>query len=95
MSAVVKSLQNRKRLPERTCVICREKAAKRTLTRLVRTGSGIQIDPGGKLEGRGAYLCDRKSCWERAVNGNILNKALRTTLSDDDRQRLLQAMPSS
>jgi predicted RNA-binding protein YlxR (DUF448 family) len=55
----------------------------------------VQVDPGGKMRGRGAYLCDDKSCWERAVNTNVLDKALKTTLMDEDRRRLLQAMPSS
>jgi hypothetical protein len=83
----------RKHIPERTCVVCRQKAAKRGLTRLVRTPSGLTIDPGGKMNGRGAYLCDRKDCWEHAVKTGILNRALKMTLTEDDRQRLIQAMP--
>lgn len=83
----------RKRIPVRTCVVCRTKDLKRTLTRIVRTETGIQIDRSGKMNGRGAYLCESKSCWEHAVNTNILDKALRTTLNQDDRNRLLQAMP--
>ena len=63
------------------------------LTRLVRTDAGVQIDPGGKMEGRGAYLCNRRSCWECAVNGTMLNKTLNTTLTNEDRERLQQAMP--
>jgi len=82
-----------KHVPVRTCVVCREKANKRALIRVVRTELGIQVDPGGKLNGRGAYLCDRASCWERAVTTDILNKALRTSLTADDRQRLQQAIP--
>jgi len=80
-------------VPVRMCVVCREKANKRTLIRVVRTELGVQVDPGGKLNGRGAYLCDRASCWERAVTTDILNKALRTSLTADDRQRLQQAIP--
>jgi predicted RNA-binding protein YlxR (DUF448 family) len=51
------------------------------------------IDPSGKRNGRGAYLCDDRKCWERALSSDILNKALRTTLTDQDRERLRQAMP--
>jgi predicted RNA-binding protein YlxR (DUF448 family) len=80
-------------VPMRTCVVCRDKTNKRTLVRLVRTESGVQIDPSGKLNGRGAYLCDRASCWERAVNSDILSKALRTSLTAEDRERLQQAKP--
>ncbi len=79
-----------KHMPMRTCVVCREKANKRALIRVVRTESGIQVDRTGKLNGRGAYLCERESCWERAASSEILSKALRTTLTADDRERLRQ-----
>jgi len=82
-----------KHIPIRTCVVCGEKGNKRSLTRLVRTESGVLVDPGGKIGGRGAYLCDKRSCWERAVNTNLLNKPLRTIITAEDRERLQQAMP--
>ncbi len=80
-----------KHVPVRTCVVCRDKAGKRTLTRVVRTLDGVVVDPSGKLSGRGAYLCDRESCWETAVKTDLLAKALRTPLTDDDRERLRSA----
>lgn len=58
------------------------------LTRIVRTADGVFIDLTGKRNGRGAYLCDQPACRERAATTNILNSALRTTLTEDDRQRL-------
>lgn len=85
--------RRRKHIPVRTCVVCRDKGDKRTLTRLVRTSQGLQVDPTGKLNGRGAYLCNRETCWQTAAQSNILNKALKMTLSDQDRNRLLQAIP--
>ena len=84
----------RKHTPVRTCVVCRKHEDKRSLTRLVRTDSGVVVDSSGKLNGRGAYLCDSGSCWERAVKTSVLAKALNTTLTDDDLIRLQQAMPS-
>lgn len=84
----------RKHTPQRRCVVCRETAAKRTLTRLVRTAEhGVQIDPTGKVNGRGAYLCDNPDCWERASKSDILAKALRTTLTAEDWERIKAAMP--
>jgi hypothetical protein len=77
----------------RTCIVCRQQTEKRALVRLVRTENGVQVDLTGRLNGRGAYLCDQSSCWEHALRGDLLEKALRTTLTDEDRDRLRQAAP--
>ncbi len=82
-----------KHVPLRTCIVCREKNNKRTLTRIVRTEQGVQVDPSGKLNGRGAYLCDQPGCWERALSTDVLSRALRSPLSAADRDRLYQAKP--
>ncbi len=79
--------------PIRMCVVCREKSEKRNYHRLVRTEIGIQVDERGKFPGRGAYLCDKPSCWERAIASDVLAKALRCSLQLDDRERLRQAVP--
>ncbi|MBZ0298799.1 MAG: YlxR family protein [Anaerolineae bacterium] len=88
-----KQLQHRRPTPQRTCVVCHEKHDKRLLVRVVNTAHGIQIDPTGKLEGRGAYLCGSSSCWDRAIQGQALGNALRMALTDEDRNRLQQARP--
>lgn len=77
-----------KHRPQRTCIVCRQKGDKRDLIRLVNTPDGLLIDPTGKREGRGAYLCRQAACHDRAMNTTILDKALRTTLTPDDRQRI-------
>jgi len=82
-----------KHVPQRTCVGCRILLAKRTLTRVVRQPDGIVIDSSGKLNGRGAYLHDQKSCWERGLKGGLAN-ALKVTLTAEDRQRLENHMAS-
>jgi len=86
--------QRKKHIPQRTCVVCRTRDNKRQLVRLVRTEDGVQVDPSGKMNGRGAYLCDDPRCWDRAVSTLILNKALKTVLTDDDKSQLQQVMPS-
>jgi predicted RNA-binding protein YlxR (DUF448 family) len=73
------------------CVACRERDAKRILTRLVRTGEGIvEIDPTGRRTGRGAYLCDSPGCWEKAIKGGLLTRALNTSLSAEAIETLRQ-----
>ncbi len=80
-----------KHVPQRTCVGCRQVLPKRTLIRIVRTSEGVRVDPSGKLAGRGAYLHDRQSCWQRGLKGALAN-ALKTDLSEKDREELLSFM---
>jgi predicted RNA-binding protein YlxR (DUF448 family) len=78
-----------KHVPQRTCVVCRETGAKRALTRVVRTTDGaIEVDPTGRMNGRGAYLCDKTSCWERASTTPILARALKAEITPEVQQRL-------
>jgi predicted RNA-binding protein YlxR (DUF448 family) len=61
---------------------------------LVRTADdGLQVDLTGKWNGRGAYLCARLNCWQRAWSSDILEKALRAPLTQADRDRLREASP--
>jgi uncharacterized protein len=80
-----------KHVPQRTCVGCRQVLTKRSLIRIVRSPEGIRIDPTGKATGRGAYLHDNRSCWERALKG-ALSHALKTEMTEQDREILLHAM---
>jgi len=93
---VVKKKPKRiKHVPQRTCVGCRETLAKRGLIRIVRTSEGLRVDPTGKIAGRGAYLHEQRSCWERAIKGALAH-ALKIELSDSDRdllQNFLQNLP--
>ena len=76
-----------KHIPQRTCVGCRKVLPKRQLIRIVRSPDGVQVDPTGKLAGRGAYLHDRRSCWERGLKGALAH-ALKVELTAEDRKRL-------
>jgi len=82
-------LKPAKRIPQRTCVGCRTVNSKRQFVRLVRTTDGrVQIDPTGKAAGRGAYLHERRACWEHALGQRELDRALRINLNDADRAAL-------
>jgi len=66
------------------CVACRERDAKRALVRVVRTPDGaVEVDPTGKKNGRGAYLCDRPECWGRAVETPVLARALKVEIGPE------------
>lgn len=90
---VKKQPQRTKHIPQRTCVGCRQVLAKRSLTRIVKTDTGIKIDSSGKLPGRGAYIHNQISCWQSALKGKLAN-ALRIELTEDDRFVLKEYMES-
>jgi predicted RNA-binding protein YlxR (DUF448 family) len=70
-------------------VVCREQDAKRGLIRIVRSPEGtVAIDPTGRANGRGAYLCHKPACWERATRADVLSKALNIELPADVRETL-------
>ena len=64
-------------VPVRTCVGCRERAAKSSLLRLVVTGDHVIPDPQAKLPGRGAYLHPSLECFELAQRRRAFPRALR------------------
>ena len=86
-----KSVRPLKHIPQRTCVGCRTVLPKRSLIRLVRQAEGVQIDPTGKLAGRGAYLHNRRSCWENGLKGPLAH-ALKITLTTENTENLRQFM---
>lgn len=81
-----------KHVPQRTCVGCREVLAKRGLIRIVRTDGGVQLDKTGKLAGRGAYLHDKRSCWEKAIQRGSLARNLKIELTETDQANLIKWM---
>lgn len=76
-------------VPQRTCVACRDKTNKRALFRIIRTTDGqAEIDLTGRKPGRGAYVCDTPTCWERATKSSILDHALKTELTPETKNAL-------
>ena len=90
---VKKQKRRKKHIAQRTCVGRQQVLSKRDLMRIIRTPEGIRYDPTGKADGRGAYLHDKRSCWEEALKG-VLAKTLRTEMKEEDRIHLLQIMDS-
>ncbi len=57
---------------------------------MVRTPDGnIEIDTSGKKAGRGAYLCRVRECWQVGLKGNRLEYVLRSRLTSDNREQLI------
>lgn len=81
-------MRHTRKTPLRTCTGCRTQSDKRDLVRIVRTKDGeVSVDPTGRNDGRGAYVCPRAECFETASRGRLA-AALRARLHEDDIDRL-------
>lgn len=68
----------------RMCVACRNMQDKRNLIRVVKDKEGnISLDPSGKKNGRGAYVCRNKECLEKLCKQKSLNKTFKMNISED------------
>jgi len=74
--------------PQRMCIACQESDGKRDLIRLVRAADGVLLDQSGKRPGRGAYVHPQVNCWEKALAGSLIQKALRTKISAENLKTL-------
>lgn len=78
-----------KRVPQRTCVGCRQVEGKRGLVRVVRTPAGeVLVDPTGKKSGRGAYVHPEAACVRAALSGHRLERILKVNIPPEATDRL-------
>ena len=76
-------MQQRKK-PQRQCIGCRESKDKQELIRIVKTPEGeIVIDRTGRVNGRGAYLCDQEECLKKARKSNALSRSFRMNVPEE------------
>lgn len=72
-----------KKEPERTCIGCGMKKVKKELIRIVRGEDGtLSLDPGGRKNGRGAYICKNAECLDKAIHRKALNRAFSMEIPD-------------
>ncbi len=82
-----------KKIPQRQCMGCRERKAKRELIRVVRGTDGtVSLDFSGKLNGRGAYLCPDPECLKKAQRAKSLERSLEVPIPDQVYERLEKEM---
>ena len=88
-------MQNKK-VPLRKCTGGGEMKPKKELVRVVKTPEGeISLDPTGKMNGRGAYLCKDPQCLRKAQKSKRIEKALSCTVPDEIYNKLEQELISS
>ena len=82
-----------KKIPQRQCMGCRERKAKKELIRVVRgTDGNVSLDFSGKLNGRGAYLCPDPQCLKKAQKAKSLERSLEVPIPQEVYDRLLKEM---
>jgi uncharacterized protein len=78
-----------KHVPERTCIGCRQVKPKDELIRIIgNENDGVRIESSGKHQGRSAYLCKSKACWERGLKKDRLDLSLRMNISKEVKDEL-------
>jgi predicted RNA-binding protein YlxR (DUF448 family) len=79
-----------RKIPMRTCIACKANKPKKELVRVVKSGEEIKLDRTGKLNGRGAYICDDIECAKKLKKGKLLNKAFSCQVSDQVYDRIME-----
>ena len=73
----------KRRIPERKCIGCNEMFPKMSLVRIVRSPENeISLDFTGKKAGRGAYICKKITCFNKARKSKRVAHALNTEIPD-------------
>ena len=82
-----------KKIPQRQCMGCRERKPKRDMIRIVRTPEGVvTLDFGGKMNGRGAYICPDSECLKKVQKSKALERSLEIPIPDEVFERLSKEM---
>lgn len=92
-----------KKMPMRKCLGCGEMHLQKELVRVVKTkfktddgndeeAYEISLDLVGKKPGRGAYVCRKTECFEKAVKAKRFQKALSCVIPDDVIETMRQEM---
>lgn len=60
-------------IPQRMCVACRQMLPKTELIRLTAEDGAVVLDNNQKKSGRGAYICKKEECIDKARKRRILS----------------------
>ena len=80
----------KKKIPMRRCIASGEMMPKKELVRIVRNAEGVaQIDPTGKVNGRGAYITLEPTLVEKSWKNRLFEKQLEIEIPDSFYEELL------
>ena len=79
-----------KKIPMRTCIACRTSKPKRELIRVVKFNEEIKLDKTGKLNGRGAYVCNDEVCIAKLKKQRLLNRAFSCQVDESVYDKIME-----
>ncbi len=82
-----------KKIPQRSCIGCGLKKDKNDLMRIVRSPEGeFSLDPSGRKNGRGAYICKDPACLEKAEKRKALQRSFKAEVDSRIYQQLREEL---
>lgn len=82
-----------KKSPMRKCVGCQEMKNKKEMIRVIRTAENeFMLDATGKKNGRGAYICPKRECFDRAVKSRGLERSFKQAIPEEVYESLEKEM---
>lgn len=79
-----------KKVPMRTCIACKTAKPKKELIRVVKFNEQISLDKTGKLNGRGAYVCNDEQCVLKLKKQKLLNKAFSCQVEESVYDKIME-----
>ena len=89
----VKTQVSTKKIPLRQCIGCGESKSKKEMIRILRTETeGIILDPTGRKNGRGAYICPSSECLKKAIKSRGLDRSFKMQVPKEVYETLKKEM---
>ncbi len=76
----------------RQCIVCRQRKNKNDLIRFVKQNNIIVVDYLNNANGRGCYVCKSEECVEKLEQKNLLNRAFKTNISNENKQIIFKEL---
>lgn len=82
-----------KKIPVRLCLGCQQQFPKKELVRIVRSPEGeFSVDLTGKKSGRGAYICNKKECLDKAIKEHRFERSFKGQIDKSVYDQLVQQL---
>lgn len=82
-----------KKVPMRKCIACNQMKPKKELLRVVKNNENhVSVDLTGKSNGRGAYICPTRECFEEAFKSKKFARNLEIEITEEIYSRLKEVI---